>query len=332
MLIEVTDQRLGQLRDLGPQLPLGQAGQLLRIPLSVDHLSQHRPCRDRLQTRHHRRQLDARVLEHQLEADHLSRPISQQLISVTGQQPKAADLRRRHERRSQQAVLEQLRDPLRVPHVGLAAGDGLHVLGVEQPHGHDFFEAVERRLPVRRGRLDRRDRHPFRDEPVPHHAQRAGHRREGPRLAAPPTRLRARGPHAHRHRRLAHIQPGHAFEHDFHPDHPLSVTTTPTGRPAGVARKVFCQDTDPRARSSNQTAPEDPAPYTSSGSTTRTSVFRRPRTTPPILIPRWSDRFQDRNLIHLLHRPDRKGSDQSTGTSLGSCTTFGETRWAELWS
>src|SRR6185437_5970951 len=31
---------------------------------------------------------------------------------------------------------------------------------------------------------------------------------------------------------------------------------------------------------SNQAAPEDPAPYTSSGSPTRTSVFRRRRTTP----------------------------------------------------
>src|SRR6185437_13892088 len=31
---------------------------------------------------------------------------------------------------------------------------------------------------------------------------------------------------------------------------------------------------------SNQAAPENPAPYTSSGSPTRTSVFRRRRTTP----------------------------------------------------
>lgn len=35
---------------------------------------------------------------------------------------------------------------------------------------------------------------------------------------------------------------------------------------AGRGRKILCQDTDPRARSNNPEAPEDPTPYTSAGS------------------------------------------------------------------
>ncbi|ANS80050.1 hypothetical protein SGUI_2654 [Serinicoccus hydrothermalis] len=66
-------------------------------------------------------------------------------------------------------------------------------------------------------------------------------------------------------------------------------TSTPTQPPfrsaaaalaTDAARKILCQDTDPRARSNNPAAPEDLAPYTSTGSP-RTSVCRRRRTTPP---------------------------------------------------
>ena len=48
-------------------------------------------------------------------------------------------------------------------------------------------------------------------------------------------------------------------------------------------RRDLCQDTDPRARSNNPVTPETPAPYTCNG-LARTSVCRRHRTAPPILI------------------------------------------------
>ena len=43
-----------------------------------------------------------------------------------------------------QAVLQQLRNPLRITDIAFATGHPLHVRGVEQPHHHDLFQAVER--------------------------------------------------------------------------------------------------------------------------------------------------------------------------------------------
>ena len=166
---------------------LGQIGELNQVGLAVDHRGQHRPRRHRLQAGRDRGQLDGGVFQHQLQPDHLPGAVAHQLHPVAGQHSQPADLWRRHERRRQQAVLQQLRDPFGVPDVALAAGHRLHVRGVEQPHLHDLFQAVERRLPIRRGRLHRRDRHPGLDQPVPHHPQRAEHRLERARLTAPPT-------------------------------------------------------------------------------------------------------------------------------------------------
>ena len=57
---------------------------------------------------------------------------------------------------------------------------------------------------------------------------------------------------------------------------------------AAVARKVLCQDTDPRARSNSPEAPEDPASYTSTGSPAPVCPDVAGR--PPILIRQCSDR------------------------------------------
>ncbi|GAB2869318.1 hypothetical protein GCM10027026_19540 [Myroides odoratimimus subsp. xuanwuensis] len=67
---------------------------------------------------------------------------------------------------------------------------------------------------------------------------------------------------------------------------------------AGDTRRALCQDTDPCARSNNPPTPESPAPYTSTGSP-RTSVCRRRRASPPILIPRYIR--EGRSATHLLH-------------------------------
>ena len=139
--------------------PLAISASTRASRLAVDHRGQHRPRRDRGQRRGHRGQLDRGVLQHHLQPDRLPGPVAHQLHPVPGQHPQPPDRRWRHERRRQQPVLEQLGDPLRVPHVGLAARHRLHVRGVEQPDLHHLLQAVERRLPVRRGRLHRRDRH-----------------------------------------------------------------------------------------------------------------------------------------------------------------------------
>ncbi len=55
--------------------------------------------------------------------------------AVPGEIAQLADGRRWDEARADQPVLDRLGDPRRITHVGLAAGDVVQVLGVEQPDG-----------------------------------------------------------------------------------------------------------------------------------------------------------------------------------------------------
>src|SRR4029453_8101493 len=161
----------------------------------------------------------------------------------------------------------------------------LHVRGVEQPHLHHLFQAVERWLPIRRRRLHRRNAHPGLDQPVPHHPQRSRHGLERPRFRAPPA-FRAGDTYADRQRLLAHIQTGDPVEHDLHRVPPRSAPRGDLRLTASV-RRDLCQDTDPRARSNNPAATEDPASYTSTGSPAPVCLDVAGR--PPILIDQCSD-------------------------------------------
>src|SRR5215207_9719987 len=99
------------------------------------------------------------------------------------------------------------------------------------------------RLPVRRGRLHRRNAHLLLEQPVPHHLQRSGGRLERAGLAAPAA-ARTRDPDADRRRVLPDIQTGNPVEHDLH-----GPSSPPSGDPRLMAsvRRDLCQDTDPRA-------------------------------------------------------------------------------------
>ncbi|MCW2695315.1 MAG: hypothetical protein JWR62_400 [Modestobacter sp.] len=174
LVVEVPGQRLDQLRDLDPHLALGHFGEDLRITFAGDQRGQHRPGRDAGQARRHREQLDARVLQHEFQAGHLAGAVGHQLHPVAGRHLQPADVGRRHERRADQPVLEQLGDPLGVLDVGLGSLHRRDVRGVAEPDLQNFLQAVESRRPVRRGRLHRRDRHPALQQPVAHDLQRAG--------------------------------------------------------------------------------------------------------------------------------------------------------------
>ena len=69
------------------------------------------------------------------------RPVGDQLGPLPRQVAQLADRRGRHEAGREQAVLQQLGDPLGVLDVGLAARDLLDVVGVDQ----DQLEAASRR-------------------------------------------------------------------------------------------------------------------------------------------------------------------------------------------
>src|SRR5215218_5513424 len=71
-----------------------------------------------------------------------SRPRPGQRLAIAGRVAQLADRLRRHEARPQQAVLEQLAEPLGVLHVGLAPGHVLDVLGVDEQQLEIVLERV----------------------------------------------------------------------------------------------------------------------------------------------------------------------------------------------
>src|SRR5713226_7665002 len=74
------------------------------------------------------RELDARVLEHLVQALHLPASLLDLRLAITSQVAQLADRFRRHEARSYESMLNQLTDPGRVGDVGLSAGDVAQVL------------------------------------------------------------------------------------------------------------------------------------------------------------------------------------------------------------
>jgi hypothetical protein len=67
--------------------------------------------------------------------------------------PQIANQQRRNIAATQQAMSEQLRYPLAVHHVGLAARHRLDVLSVSKHHMKVLFEHVPDRLPIHASRL-----------------------------------------------------------------------------------------------------------------------------------------------------------------------------------
>ena len=113
------------------ELPLGQAGQRLGVghpAVSVEH-GLARLAQD---LGHHRRQLDVRPLQHLLQPIDLPRSLPHQRRPLPRQLAQLPLLPVRDEAPAEQAVPQQVGDPLAVLDVGLAARDRLDVPGVGQ--------------------------------------------------------------------------------------------------------------------------------------------------------------------------------------------------------
>ena len=139
--------------DLAPAVAPRQLGQRRRVVLAGDQRLDHGPARDAQHVGGDAGQLDVGVLQHLLDAVGHRGPVADQLGPLPRQVAQLADRRRRDEAGREQAVLEQLGDPLGVLDVGLAAGDLLDVLGVDQHHLEAALQQVEDRLPVDAGRF-----------------------------------------------------------------------------------------------------------------------------------------------------------------------------------
>ena len=114
-----------------PEAPLGQAGQGRRVRLALDQRRQHGTARDPQDVGGDRAQLQVRCLQELLDAVRLIGPRPDELLPVAGGLPQVADGGRGDEAPAQQAVLEELRDPLGIQGILLPAGQGLDVLRVD---------------------------------------------------------------------------------------------------------------------------------------------------------------------------------------------------------
>jgi hypothetical protein len=181
-------QCAAELGDLGPHPGAGHVRQHLGVPRPRDERLEHLPGRLAEHVGDHRVELDARVFQELLDALGLLGPVLDELLAVPGQVPEPRDHRGRHERASKQPALQQLGQPGRIGHVGLASGYGLHVLGVheQQLEAGRFLQDVPDRPPVDAGCLHGHLGDPLGRQPVPQSQEVIGERRELPDLLGPP--------------------------------------------------------------------------------------------------------------------------------------------------
>ena len=211
-------QGLLQLGDLAPQAALGQLGQVLRILAACDDRPKHSPARDAQHVAGDAGQLDVGVLQHLVDAVDHRRPVADQFGPLPGQLAEFTDRGRRDEAGGEQAVLEQLGDPLGILDVGLAAGDGLESLGVDQHDRHATFQDVEDRLPVHAGRFHGGLADALFLQPVGQGQQLGGHGGEGANLGADGP-VGADAADAGDDGLLVHVQAGATVVHEVHGEH-----------------------------------------------------------------------------------------------------------------
>jgi hypothetical protein len=123
---ESAGQGLPQCRDLAAQPTPRQLGQDVGVVLPSQKGLQHRPPGLGQQRRGDAGEFDPGVLHHLLQPLHYPGAFLDQGAAVAGQIAQRPDRWRWHETGPDQAVLDHLRDPRRVGHVGLAAGHVVH--------------------------------------------------------------------------------------------------------------------------------------------------------------------------------------------------------------
>ena len=229
---EPVGQRLAQRRDLRPQPALRQLGQHGRVLLASQQRGQDRPAGLAQDRRGNRGELDPGVLQHLLQALDRARAFLGEPAAVAGQIAQQADIARWHETRRHQSVFEQLRDPHRVRHIGLAARNVPQVLGVDHPHREMVLQHVVDRLPINTGGFHPDQRHLLGGQPVRHLFESTGHRGKRPGLRTSGT-ARSRAAHRGHHRVAVHVQPSAPLDQHIHPA-PLPLM-------AGAARKGTCR-------------------------------------------------------------------------------------------
>lgn len=212
---------LRQRRALRAQATARQCGEGRRVARAIDDGREHRPPGHPRDVGDHGRERDVRAFQHLLDAVDQRRAPLHEVGPVPRQLAQLALVARRDEAGTHQPVPQQLGDPLRVLHVGLATGHGLAVLRVQQPHREGALQQVVDRLPVVAGARERDVGAAVGAQPVGQREQRDG---GGAVRAGRHDRLPtlARCAAADDRRALMHVDPGAAREHDFHRASPLN--------------------------------------------------------------------------------------------------------------
>jgi len=131
-------ERLGHRPQFAAQLTLGQIRHRLRRRGVLDQRRHHRPARHPEDRTGHAGELDIGALQHLDRAVLLARQILGHEPAQPDQIAQFTDRRRWHEARLDQAVADQIGDPLGILDVGLAPRHRLDVMGV----GDDQFEVT----------------------------------------------------------------------------------------------------------------------------------------------------------------------------------------------
>src|SRR5262249_7433426 len=158
---------------------------------------------------------DPRVLQELVQPVGLAGAVLNENLTVPREVREFAYRRRRHEAAPQQPVLQALRDPRTVLHVGLPTRNLFDVGGVAEQTREVLFEDVVNRLPVTSGALQGHVGDSVSFQPITQGQQLRCRRPKGPHLlfARSP---QPRYPHARRYRLLVYVQPTHPVDQPLH--------------------------------------------------------------------------------------------------------------------
>jgi hypothetical protein len=208
-----------QVRDLGPHLALGQLGQDRAAALPVDQRLDHRPPGLRRDRGGDGIDLDPGVLQHVAQPGDLADPLPGHLGPVPDHVPGRLDLGRGDEAAGQQPALQQVRQPLRIGEIRLAARHVLHVPGVAHQHLLKIpvlQQGVIDRHRIDPGRLHRHVRHAQPGQPAGRLRQHPVERLVHPLDRGPAIRAVTGQPDRHRNHVLAHVDRGAPLIHHLH--------------------------------------------------------------------------------------------------------------------
>jgi len=215
-----THDRLGEGLPFGPQPPARELGQRLCVRLALEQPQQDLACRKPAHIGDDGSELDDGVLEHGLQS--VGEPCSfvNQVETVAREVAQIAQMalrRRWNEAGAQQPVAQQVRQPLGVLDIGLATGNRLDVIGIDDEDLALLFQQVEHRTPVRPRRLH--DHRPTIrcSQPVGERQQIVGHGAVGAHLLVDRP-IRRRHQQAGHDKPLVNIQPAAALVH-----HPYDI-------------------------------------------------------------------------------------------------------------